>query len=75
VGHCQAAPTEPLGPWFEDGRLNLAFNCLDRHLPERSQQTALIYDSPATGSVLRFSYAQLHHEVRLTKACTAHKGT
>ena len=49
--------------WFEDGTLNLAANCLDRHLAERGDQTAIIWepDDPATpGRTL--TYRQLHAE-------------
>ena len=30
--------------WFEDGTLNAAYNCIDRHLPERANQTAIIWE-------------------------------
>jgi len=30
--------------WFEDGVLNVSYNCIDRHLPERAKQTALIWE-------------------------------
>ena len=30
--------------WFEDGTLNLSANCLDRHLTERGDQTAIIWE-------------------------------
>src|SRR3569623_1859369 len=31
--------------WFEGGKLNVSYNCLDRHLAERGEQTALIWES------------------------------
>ena len=31
--------------WFYDGTLNASYNCIDRHLPERANQTALIWES------------------------------
>ena len=49
--------------WFEDGTLNLAANCLDRHLAERGDTPAIIWepDDPATpGRTL--TYRQLHEE-------------
>ncbi len=50
--------------WFEGGRLNTCFNALDRHVEEgRGEQLALIYDSPVTSTVLRFTYAALRDEV------------
>ena len=50
--------------WFEDGRLNVSANCLDRHLAERGDQIAIIWepDDPAEAS-RTLSYAQLHAEV------------
>ncbi|MEV9022382.1 acetyl-coenzyme A synthetase N-terminal domain-containing protein, partial [Klebsiella pneumoniae] len=30
--------------WFEDGVLNAAYNCIDRHLPKRANQTAIIWE-------------------------------
>lgn len=54
----------PLPRWFPDGRLNITRSCLDRHVAEgRGEQTALIHDSPVTGTVRRFSYAELTDEV------------
>ncbi|MBW7985109.1 acetate--CoA ligase [Enterobacillus tribolii] len=49
--------------WFEDGTLNLAANCLDRHLAERGEQTAIIWegDNPEESELI--TYRQLHHEV------------
>ena len=50
----------PLYRWFPDGRLNVCFNALDRHVVHgRADQTALIYDSPVTGTVRHYSYAEL----------------
>lgn len=46
--------------WFARGKLNTASNCLDRHVTSgRGDATALIYDSPVTGQVRHFSYAEL----------------
>jgi acetyl-CoA synthetase len=47
--------------WFDDGTLNLAANCLDRHLAERGEQTAIIWepDDPAT-PVRTLTYRELH---------------
>ncbi|MEU8824768.1 propionyl-CoA synthetase [Streptomyces sp. NPDC048636] len=54
----------PLHRWFPDGELNTSYNALDRHVEAgRGDQTALIYDSPVTGAVRRFSYAELRDEV------------
>ncbi|WP_116653802.1 acetate--CoA ligase [Pelagibacterium sediminicola] len=50
--------------WFEDGVLNVSANCIDRHLKERADQTALIWepDDPAD-EALNITYRQLHDEV------------
>lgn len=50
--------------WYPDGRMNSCFNCVDRHvLAGRGQAVALIYDSPVTGTISRYSYAELLEEV------------
>jgi acetyl-CoA synthetase len=48
--------------WFTDGRLNASFNCLDVHLAERGDKTALIFEGEP-GDVRRLSYRELHTEV------------
>ncbi len=50
--------------WFEDGVLNVAVNCIDRHLPTRADQTAIIWepDDPATPAQ-HITYRQLHEKV------------
>ena len=54
----------PYYEWFSGGELNTCYNALDRHCEDgRGQQTALIYDSPVTGQVRTFSYAELKDEV------------
>ena len=50
--------------WFADGKLNVAANCIDRHLAKRGDQIALIWeaDDPQE-EPRRFTYRQLHAEV------------
>ena len=50
--------------WFADGTLNVAANCVDRHLATRGDQTAIIWeaDDPAIPSK-RITYAELHRNV------------
>jgi propionyl-CoA synthetase len=57
--------SDPLHPrWFGGGELNACENALDRHVRDgNGARTALIYDSPVTGVVRRFSYADLLEEV------------
>ncbi len=52
----------PFYRWFADGELNTCANALDRHIPERGDQTALIYDSPVTGSKRSYTYRELLDE-------------
>ena len=50
----------PLYRWFPDGVLNTCHNALDRHVAAgRGGQTALVYDSPVTGSKATYTYAEL----------------
>ena len=50
----------PFYRWFRGGTLNTCFNALDRHVRDgRGEQAALIYDSPVTGTVRTFTYAEL----------------
>ena len=49
--------------WFEDGTLNLAANCLDRHLAERGDQTAIIWEGDDPTQSKQVTYKQLHHDV------------
>ncbi|OUJ14172.1 acetate--CoA ligase [Acetobacter sp. DsW_063] len=49
--------------WFEDGRLNASYNCLDRHLRERGDQAALIWQSEDASHSRVLTYRDLHAEV------------
>lgn len=54
----------PFYHWFPDGRLNVCFNALDRHVGSgRGDQIALIYDSPVTGARREYTYEELTREV------------
>jgi propionyl-CoA synthetase len=56
----------PFDRWYPDGELNACHNALDRHIAAgHGERCALIHDSPVTGSVKRFSYAELQREVAL----------
>ncbi|WP_310446763.1 acetate--CoA ligase [Thiobacillus sp.] len=52
----------PFYKWFEDGELNVSYNCLDRHLATRGDQTALIFEAD-DGRVTKVTYKQLHTRV------------
>ena len=49
--------------WFEDGVLNVAWNCLDRHLATRGDETAIIWEGDDPGQSGRITYRQLHADV------------
>ncbi len=49
--------------WFEDGALNVAANCIDRHLAARGEQTAIIWEGDDPGVSRHITYRQLHAEV------------
>ena len=49
--------------WFEDGKLNVSANCIDRHLASRGDQTAIIWQSDDPEVAEHISYRQLHAEV------------
>ncbi|HUE49074.1 MAG TPA: AMP-binding protein, partial [Steroidobacteraceae bacterium] len=48
--------------WFSDGRLNASYNCLDVHLNQRGDKTAVIFEGEP-GDVRRLSYRELHAQV------------
>ena len=52
----------PFYKWFEDGELNVSYNCIDRHLATRGDQTALIFEAD-DGGVTKVTYKQLHARV------------
>jgi acetyl-CoA synthetase len=49
--------------WYEDGRLNLCHNCVDRHLETRSDQVAILWEGDEPGTVRRLTYGELHAAV------------
>ncbi len=56
--------TPPFYRWFPDGVLNTCYNALDRHVVAgRSDQPALVHDSPVTGTRRTYTYAQLLEQV------------
>jgi len=49
--------------WFGDGILNACVNCVDRHLPTRSKDTAIIWEADEPGQSRRISYGELYENV------------
>jgi acetyl-CoA synthetase len=49
--------------WFKGGRLNVSYNCLDRHLDSRGDQVAIIWEGDDPGEDRKITYRELHEEV------------
>ncbi|MFO1098149.1 MAG: acetate--CoA ligase [Xanthobacteraceae bacterium] len=49
--------------WFEDGTLNVAYNCVDRHLAKRGDQVAIIWEGDDPKDDKKITYRQLHADV------------
>ncbi len=63
----------PFYKWFSGGRLNTCFNAVDYHVDQgRGNKTAVIYDSPVTKTVQKFSYSDL--KVRVSRIAGFLKG-
>ncbi len=57
--------------WYQDGTLNVAANCLDRHLATRGDQTAIIWEGDDPNEQAHITYRELHEKVcRLSNAMT-----
>ena len=60
--------------WFADGEMNTCYLCLDHHVEQgRGEQTALIYDSPVTNTIKKYSYIANNKEQvieLIKKVCT-----
>ena len=65
----------PFYRWFTGGEVNTCYNALDRHVENgRAGQLALIYDSPITGAVKKFTYRELRDEVALFAGALSAQG-
>ena len=49
--------------WFEGATLNVSYNCLDRHLPERAEQIAIIWEGDDPNTTESITYKELHQRV------------
>ena len=49
--------------WFEDGELNVCHNCVDRHLPARANQVAIIWEGDNPEVDQKITYRELHRNV------------
>ena len=59
--------------WFDGARLNVSWNCLDRHLAGRGEQTAIVWEADEPGQGRRITYRELHRDVcRFANVLKAH---
>ncbi len=49
--------------WFLGGKLNVTSNCIDRHLPQRADQVAIIWEGDEPGTERKITYQELHDAV------------
>ncbi|RYY87782.1 hypothetical protein EON63_03515 [archaeon] len=49
--------------WFENGKLNACYNCVDRHLPHKADETALIWESDEAQDSTKVTYKELLQRV------------
>jgi acetyl-CoA synthetase len=49
--------------WFKGGKLNVSYNCIDRHLPKKANQPALIWEGDNPNNSKTITYQELHDEV------------
>ncbi|MDA9155581.1 acetate--CoA ligase [Methylophilaceae bacterium] len=54
--------TPPFYKWFEDGKLNASYNCLDRHVKSQPNKTAIIFEAD-DGNVTKITYLELYERV------------
>ena len=64
--------------WFVNGKLNACYNCLDRHLPQRANQIALLWEGNNPNETIKITYATLYENVcrfaNVLKKLTVKKG-
>lgn len=67
--------TNGVSRWFEGGKLNTSWLCLDRHVEAgQGDQIALIYDSPVTGTLEHYSFEELTRRVSLIAGALRNSG-
>lgn len=49
--------------WYEDGQLNVCANCVDRHLADKADQTAIIWEGDSPDESKEITYRELHEQV------------
>lgn len=61
VQHCDLKTGE--AQWFRGGKLNVSYNCIDRHLRDRGEQVAIIWEGDNPAESAEITYKKLHHNV------------
>ncbi len=64
VKNTSFAPGNVSIKWFEDGTLNIAANCIDRHIATRGDQVAIIWEGDNPAESEKITYRQLHERVQ-----------
>ena len=62
AGNCSFSEGDFHIEWYADGRLNLSVNCLDRHLAQHGDRTALIFEADEPGEGRKVTYRELYEE-------------
>lgn len=69
---CESDFSKAEASWFTGAKLNVAYNCIDRHLDRRGEQTAIIWEGDDPDDDLKISYRELHqHVCRFSNALKA----
>jgi len=67
--------SHPSTTWFPDGEISTSYNCVDRHVESgNGDATAIIWDSPVTGSKETYTYKQLLEEVEVLAGVLREEG-
>lgn len=65
----------PHWSWFPDGEISTSYNCLHRHIEAgRGDNIAMIWDSPVTNTVQKFTYSQMKEEVEILAGVLREEG-
>ena len=62
AGECNFAEDDFCIRWYADGKLNLSVNCLDRHLEDRGDRTAIVFEADEPGQGHAWTYRELYEE-------------
>jgi len=61
---CEWNFKEPSVKWFLNGKMNITYNCIDRHLKDKADQVAILWEpNDPKDEAVRYTYQQLHDEV------------